>query len=244
MKYMGSKIRIAPEITQILHERIEDYKIKRYIEPFVGGANIIDKIQCEQRIGSDNNEYLIALLQNTNRLNLLPEYISKEHYAQVRESYNRHDGIFEKWYIGAIGFLSSYNGRFFEGGYGAHIQTKSGIVRNYYNEAKRNLENQAQHLQGIEFLCGDYAELYGSEIYDCLFYCDIPYKDTKQYATSKNFDHEKFWKWAERMSERNIVIVSECQAPKNWECIWQQEVKRTNNIKTKKSIERLFEIRE
>lgn len=35
---MGSKSRIAKDIVSIIQKRIEEYKIKTYIEPFVGGA--------------------------------------------------------------------------------------------------------------------------------------------------------------------------------------------------------------
>lgn len=96
----------------------------------------------------------------------------------------------------------------------------------------------------IQFQCGDYEKLYSDKV-DCLFYCDIPYKGTKQYGSSKNFDYDRFWNWAEKMSEKNIVLVSEHEAPSGWECIWQQEVKRTiDNTKRVKAVEKLFEIRE
>ena len=72
-------------------------------------------------------------------------------------------------------------------------------------------------------------------------YCDIPYKDKKRYGTSKNFDYKTFWGWAEKMSENNIVIVSEEQAPKIFKCIWEQEVTRTqDNTKRFKATEKLF----
>lgn len=75
--------------------------------------------------------------------------------------------------------------------------------------------------------------------------CDIPYKNTKQYGSSKNFDYDRFWDWAEKMSEKNIVLVSEHEAPLGWECIWQQEVKRTiDNNKRVNAVEKLFELRE
>ena len=42
MKYMGSKNRIAKHILPIiLKDRIEN---QYYVEPFVGGANMIDKV--------------------------------------------------------------------------------------------------------------------------------------------------------------------------------------------------------
>ena len=64
LKYMGSKSRIADSILPIIQQRMEDYNLHTYVEPFVGGANIIDKIKCDRRIGCDKQEYLIALYQN------------------------------------------------------------------------------------------------------------------------------------------------------------------------------------
>ena len=43
------------------------------------------------------------------------------------------------------------------------------------------------------------------------------------------------------MSENNIVIVSEEQAPENFKCIWEQEITRTqDNNKRIKATEKLF----
>ena len=104
---------------------------------------------------------------------------------------------------------------------------------------------QIDSLNDIEFKYGDYEELYSDDIYDCLIYCDIPYKDTKQYNTSLNFNYDRFWNWAERMSEKNIVLVSEYQAPDNWECIWEKDLPKTmNHGNNVQAVERLFEIRE
>lgn len=48
---MGSKARIAKYIVPILQECIDSNNVNTYIEPFVGGANIIDKIKCKNRVG-------------------------------------------------------------------------------------------------------------------------------------------------------------------------------------------------
>lgn len=209
-----------------------------------GGCNVIDKVQCDIKIASDNHKYLIEMFKNLNQIQNLPEFITKEHYSDVRECFNKGLSTYPDWYIGAVGFLSSYNGRFFDGGYSGIVHTKAGTERNYYDEAKRNLLEQIPKLEDIQFQCGDYEELYSDRI-DCLFYCDIPYKNTKQYGSSKNFDYDRFWNWAEKMSEKNVVLVSEHEAPSGWECIWQQQVKRTiDNTKRVKAVEKLFEIRE
>ena len=59
MKYMGSKRRIAKEILPII---LKDRQLNQwYVEPFVGGGNLIENVSgpC---IGADNNKYIIALL--------------------------------------------------------------------------------------------------------------------------------------------------------------------------------------
>ena len=89
MKYMGSKSRISKYIIPIIQQRIKDYNIKTYIEPFCGGCNIIDKIQCDTKIASDNHKYLIEMFKNLNRIQSLPEFITKEHYSDVRECFNK-----------------------------------------------------------------------------------------------------------------------------------------------------------
>ena len=58
MKYMGSKRRIAKEILPIILKNRKQGQY--YVEPFVGGCNIIDKVDGN-RIGNDINKYLIAL---------------------------------------------------------------------------------------------------------------------------------------------------------------------------------------
>lgn len=243
LKYMGSKSRIAKYIVPIIQEKIDKNNITTYIEPFVGGCNVIDKIRCKNKIGSDKHKYLIEMLTNLDKIKTLPEFISKEHYSEVRKCFNENNHSFPDWYIGAVGFLSSYNGRFYDGGYSGVVHTKAGTVRNYYDEAKRNLENQITSLKDIKFLHGDYADLW-SDAKNSLIYCDIPYQGTKQYGISKNFNYDKFWNWAEEMSKYNIVLVSEHNAPHQWHCIWEQGVKRTiDNTKRVKAVEKLFELK-
>ena len=237
MKYMGSKSRIKKYIVPILQKIIDYNSIEVYIEPFVGGANIIDFVRCNNKIGGDNSEPLIELLKYVRDGGILPDEVSKELYDDVRS--NKDTNKYEKWFVGAIGFLASYNGRYFDGGYAKTIMSKSGSIRNYYDEAKRNILQQAKDLQGIKFKYGEYTQF--SDVKNTLIYCDIPYKDKKQYGTSKNFDYKAFWKWAEEMSKNNIVIVSEEQAPENFKCIWEQEVTRTqDNNKRIKATEKLF----
>lgn len=241
MIYMGSKSRIAESILPIIQQKIRSYNLKTYIEPFCGGCNIIDKVVCDKKIASDNHKYLIAMFQNLDKLSSLPDFITKEHYSEVRDCFNEGEIYYPDWYIGAVGFLASYNGRFFDGGYAGVVQTKANTVRNYYDEAKRNLELQRPLLNNIEFAHRDYK--YYTDFEDCFFYLDPPYKGVKQYGSSKDLDHDEFWNWCRHMSEKNIVLISEHEAPSNYKCVWQQEVKRTiNNTKRVRATEKLFEL--
>lgn len=145
MKYMGSKYRICKYIVPIIQEYIDKNNIKKYWEPFVGGANVIDKIKCAKKVGSDKNKYLIALLNRMKQNGELFEAVSKELYDKARDCFNSQTKEFEDWELGNIGFLASYNGRWFDGGYAkpGFEKTKNGErYRDYYQEAKNNLVKQ------------------------------------------------------------------------------------------------------
>lgn len=49
MVYQGSKNRLTKYIVPIIQKKIDENNISTYIEPFVGGANVIDKINCKNR---------------------------------------------------------------------------------------------------------------------------------------------------------------------------------------------------
>ena len=56
----GFKKSFIKRISPIIQSYV-DKGCSGYLEPFVGGANMIDKIKCEKRYGSDNNKYLLEL---------------------------------------------------------------------------------------------------------------------------------------------------------------------------------------
>lgn len=238
MKYMGSKSKVAKYIVPIIQKYIDENKPWAYIEPFCGGCNIIDKIHAQKRFAYDKQEYLIEIFQNLCKLELLPDFVTKEHYDDVRRGFYNGARNYDKWYIAAIGFLASYNGRFFDGGYAGIVHTADG-VRNYYDEALRNLKKQIPDLKGIEFYCADYRLLNPR---NAVVYCDPPYKGTKEYGTSKKFDYEEFWNWVRRVSRHSTVIVSSNEAPEDFDCIWSKPVSRTIKASGRSldAVEKLF----
>ena len=247
MKYMGSKNRIAKNILPIiLKNRTKD---QYYIEPFVGGANIIDKVDGK-RIGLDLNPYLISLFKGLQENKPLIFNIDKNLYDKARNQYyNEIKGLnsennFSSFELGWIGFMASANGRFFEGGYSGKSITKSGLTRDYIKESINNILKQKENLIDIDFFNKDYRDFNYPN--NSIIYCDIPYKDTKAYSFSKKFNYEEFYDWVRNMNNKgHEIFISEYSMPNDFKIIWEQEVKSSlsaNNISggNKTSIERLF----
>lgn len=226
MVYMGSKNRIAKELIPIIKIQPNQW----YVEPFVGGANMIDKIQHPLKLGADSNKYLIALLKYVQDGNQLPEFISKEEYIKVKDNKDN----FPDWYVGYVGFICSFRGKFF-GGYSGLYITNSGQQKNYQTGRTNNLLKQ--NLKNIILKCCSYDQL---EIPDnSVIYCDPPYQDTTKYKDK--FDSNKFWDWCRlKVSEGHKVYISEYNAPEDFTCIWQKDVSSNLGATSKKATEKLF----
>ena len=83
MVYQGSKARIAKYIVPIIQSYVKDV----YIEPFVGGANVIDKVRAQIKFGYDSNRWLVMLLRHADKVASLPDTLSREEFNKVREYY-------------------------------------------------------------------------------------------------------------------------------------------------------------
>lgn len=229
MKYMGSKNRHAKELLPIiLADRAPN---QFYVEPFVGGANMIDKVNGP-RIGSDIHPHLIAMWRAVASGWTPPGLVSETEYklCQQVQAVTAH--------VGFVGFGCSYSGKWF-GGY-ARGNDNLGSPRNYASESARNIVKQAPGLFGVDFRCQSFREL---EIPPkSIIYCDPPYAGTTKYATG-GFDHEDFWCWCDyRHEEGHTVFVSEYTAPDHWKCVWEKRVNNTltKDTGSKQGVERLF----
>ena len=49
MKFVGSKARLSKDLAPIINRLIKENNIKTYIEPFVGGANMIQHIDAPKK---------------------------------------------------------------------------------------------------------------------------------------------------------------------------------------------------
>ena len=232
---MGSKRQIAEQILAIILEGRKDGQY--YVEPFCGGCNTIDKVPGN-RIANDINPYLIAMWKALSWGWDPPKIIDREHYREVRECYNQNTDAYPMHYIGWVGFVGSFNGKFF-GGYSGHSVTrKTGEIRDDIGRAVRNILAQAPLLDGVQFTNHSYADMIIPP--NSIIYCDPPYAGVTKYKYS--IDHENFWAWCrERVAEGHDVFVSEYNAPDDFICVWEQKLRMCVNPGIgKQAIEKLF----
>lgn len=229
---MGSKARVAADILSIILPNRRPNQV--YVEPFVGGCNVIDKV-VNPRIGNDSNCYLIAMWRAL-QCGWIPPIIDREVYNSIRENKEAHPPELVGW----VGVNCSYSGKWF-GGFAGKTPTKINTVRDYQAEAHSHTLKQVGKLRGVDFRCGNYFDLPIPP--NSLVYCDPPYEDTTKYSV--NFDHSRFWYWVREISRQHTVFVSEYTAPTDFECVWEKPVKSSLSANgkvggNKNSVERLF----
>ena len=98
MQYQGSKARLSKYLKPIIESYINDNSI--YIEPFVGGANMIVKINAQERIGYDLNHYAISFFNSLiDKTFYPPDHITKEEYDYIKN--NREENLPLTFWVGA-----------------------------------------------------------------------------------------------------------------------------------------------
>ena len=237
MRYVGSKNRLSKELTPIIQSYITDDTVA-YIEPFVGGANMIDKIKHHNKIGSDAHKELIALLIFArDNVDKLPEKILSSEYNEVKKNKDN----YESYYLGLVGFCASFGAKYF-GGYAR--DSKDDESGKWSRGAINNLKKQSPNIQDVDFKVASFLDYKPSDYKNCVFYLDPPYRNTLQYSTG-GFPYEEFDKWAIELAKNNTVLISEYNMPENnFKCIWSKDVKvgvsGQGDIKNKARVEKLF----
>lgn len=230
MRYMGSKARHAKHIIPFLiagHDQS-----KPYIEPFVGGGNMIDKVPAQIRWGSDVAEYAVALLDALSKGWMPPEHLSEEEYRSIKASPESYSPAL----VGFAAYACSYGGKMW-GGYGRNGNPEK-YRKAFQVEAYNNAVKQQPRLKGVKFEVSTYEAL---SIPDgATVYMDPPYAATTGYKV--DFDHASFWNFCNKLAKRCRVFVSEYAAPDNWVPIWERQTPSslTKNTGAKKATEKLF----
>lgn len=230
MRYMGSKARHAKHIIPFLiagHDQS-----KPYIEPFVGGGNMIDKVPAQIRWGSDVAEYAVALLDALSKGWMPPRHVTATEYRQAKKAPNK----YPPEYVGFVAHCCTYGGKLW-GGYARNKSTEgedSTIPLQQHNALLR----QAKMIDGVMFSVGSYDSIEYPD--GATVYMDPPYAATTGYKV--DFDHASFWDFCNKLAKRCRVFVSEYAAPDNWVPIWERQTPSslTKNTGAKKATEKLF----
>lgn len=227
MQYFGGKAKISKYIVDYLENVRKENQV--FVEPFVGGANIVSKMSGTRR-AYDFNEYLIAMYQGVQNGYDLPNTITQEQYKYIK---NHKDE--DKVLTGFVGFGCSFAGKWF-GGYARGHGGKLG----YADTSKRSLLKKMNNMKDVTFECADYKTL---TFNNCLIYCDPPYRGTTKFTGTPDFNSDEFWNVMRIWSKNNDVYISEYEAPSDFKCVLEISTKtdiRNGKNQLDKRIEKLF----
>lgn len=241
MKYMGSKARHAKEMLPII---LKDHTPDMwYVEPFVGGANMISKVNVNiapKRVGFDSNEYLIEFFKALQSGYKPPLNINLNLYNHIKQNKN----LYDKATVACVGFCFTYAAKWF-GGFIGNTQDVVCSGRDRLGESYRAVEKARKEVFGIKFEHKSVFDIDFSHFGKATIYCDPPYAGTTKYKDE--FDHEKFYDWCIlRHKEGHRVFISEYWMPEDrFECVWSKEVNNslTKDTGSKKGVEKLFVVK-
>lgn len=236
---LGSKRRILQYILPIMRHRGNAHK--PWLEPFVGGCNVLFKVKG-QRHGNDINPCLIAYFTALQRGWMPPRHVGEDFYNQVRE--NIEDYPLEL--VAYIGFSFSYASKFFAG-YAREkrewTQRRNENYRSGIAYAKAKDLAAAIGSSDVTFSCGQFFEMPLSQA-SSVIYCDPPYRGTTEYKYS--LEHADFWAWVrQRVEEGHEVFISEYRdnPPADFVEIWHKHARvhiNNSNGKLVPRVEALF----
>ena len=217
--YLGGKKRIGKEIANKIYEVSNEYeniKIIGYAEPFCGMMGVyqyIPELFKDNKIkfkASDRNHYLIKLWKGIQNGYTPPITCNKKEYYKLKDNDSKSlKAIF-------LGFACSIRGVF-----------RSTYLETNVKLQSEHCKNIGEKIKDVDLYSGDYTMW--SHLKNYIIYCDPPYKDSgSPYAIGNiydtNFDYKKFTKWCEKMSEYNIIFISEYNKPcKECSLVWKKD---------------------
>jgi len=195
MKYFGGKYRQSKVIAEFINKE----PLNKFLEPFVGGFNIVPKLrQFDTVLCSDLDENLIALYNYLLQDQSFNGFLSDEKNYKLAKN---KPYLFTKENLAFLAYGCSFSGGYFNGYAKSHK-----TFRDYPQEAKDLLKKKFNLQSKVIFNTMDYRK-YNPR--DFVIYLDPPYgKVTKKYSV-KTFDTDEFVKVAQRFSKNNIVYISE-----------------------------------
>lgn len=197
--YHGGKARQAPYIGRAIRAAAQNRT--RYLEPFVGGGNVLVRIpERWDRTASDIHHDLILMWQAVQTGWQPPAHITRDQYEAQRHAP-------PSPLRGFTGYACSWGAKWFDG-YMTH--TKIDLA----DATRRWLLTHHDRIASVRFVHADYRDW--SPGADTVVYCDPPYRESTGYR-SMRFDHDEFWATCDRwVADGAAVLVSEFTAPPGW----------------------------
>jgi DNA adenine methylase len=195
---MGGKFRTGKAISQWINEYRDPGQV--YLEPFVGGAWVLERVYGPDRLASDVLPDLIFLYRALQEGWVPPDKITPREYEEAKASPSSPLRAF-------IGFSCGFAGRFFRGTW-----ERNQIWGDAPARTKRTLLRQIARMpkDEVSFSCCDYREWDPDGF---LVYCDPPYASGDSSYAKGSFDSREFWEVVRRWARKNTVLVSEYEAP-------------------------------
>jgi DNA adenine methylase len=214
-KYYGGKYRYAKKIADFIEQHSNGHTT--YIEPFCGWCSVMSEIVnrniFELHEASDANESIVMFMNETSRGTFAPpEDISRGEYYDLKSQKT------PSALQGFVGICYSFMGIWFHN----YAADYAGTVFKKRDQYPQKITSRVCKLNDVNFRHAMYEDYAGRE--GCFFYLDPPYKTRSETYKFSNgepipFDTDKFWDFARRLSEKNTVIVSEYEAPDDFECV-------------------------
>jgi DNA adenine methylase len=237
MHYLGGKARLAKHIVPFLVEKLQPEG--RFIEPFVGGFNIVPELRKlapgfpGRRIYCGDAHYGLIVLYRALRNGTFtpPDTLSPEEYTALKA---RKDWSDPRTTFAAFG--CSFMGMAFT----SYARDNQGT--NYCLRAKNGLLKKLGAMTNVNFYWGRYEAAHPHD--GDVVYADPPYRDTAEYAGTPQLDYENFYVWCEAAARAGAaVFVSEFTVPQRraWIPVWSTTRKALRSVKEK--VDYLIEVR-
>lgn len=225
MRYLGGKSRLAPKIVPVI-VRLARGSSGRYVEPFVGGGAILEKValtgEFSKLEAGDVVPDLIMLWKAVQMGWVPPTTLPYDEYQKLKHAE-------PSALRGFAGFSASMFAKWFVG----YARDKAGVDESKtVGATSRALVRAGKALPRVRFRCQNYRD-WKLEPGDVV-YCDPPYKDTAGYGAAvaeeggEEFDHARFWAWCSEQAHNDVrVIVSEATPPpmegSGWFRVWWED---------------------
>lgn len=232
MQYIGGKQKIGKHIAKFIQD---NYAFNTYIEPFCGVCGVMVHVEAETKVGIDSYKGLIALLKSNSEL---PDTLTREQYYHMKENKESYPLDIQTF----VAHASAFGGDFWKG----YSNSVDNGKRNYLKGGRNSILKIKSKIADTRLYSEDYTSAINHIEGTTLIYCDPPYKNTTSPGNRTKFNHEEFWSWVRETSKLCTVLVSELEAPEDFEVVWSKGIRTDMQCGAQKRVraEKIFKLKQ